>query len=297
MNNSEELQSLILAALLHDIGKFYQRTGVELSEEDKRLMPSCCPDYKSKYHHFHVLYSGRFIRETFNNKFPLIENIVLYHHKPDSAPDSYRYLVKILTLADWLSSGERRDRTDIAEAETTKEPLISIFSMLFPDERKIQYKFVPLLPLSFNLTLLFPKDNKSDAINNQSYLSLWKEFTNDLKQLKDETDLNKLIIKFQFLLEKFTLTIPSSAYIDRPDIPLYHHSKTTAGISACIYNLKLEEKAIDEALTAIKDNNDTILNNSPCIPLACDISGIQDFIYSITSEQALKSIKGRSFYL
>ncbi len=297
MYNKEEYQSLILAALLHDIGKFYQRTKVDLNEEDRKLMTSCCPVYKGDYRRQHVLYSGRFIREKFNNRFPLIENLVLYHHRPESANVEYRRLVKIIALADWLSSGERRDREDVAEGEVSEEPLISIFSTLFPNERNTQYKFIPLLPLTNDLAPLFPKDNKEDALHSNSYPSLWEAFSDEVKNLKDESDLHSLIIKFQSILQKFAFTIPSAAYTDRPDIALYHHLKMTAAIAACLYQLNIKEDETDEIFDAIKNMDYDGLSGCPCILLACDISGIQDFIYSVTSEKALKSLKGRSFYL
>ncbi len=112
MYNQEEYQSLILAALLHDIGKFYQRTGAKLGEEDKRLMTSCCPVYKGVYSHQHVLYSGIFFREVLDNKFQHIENIVLYHHCPESAGAKYRNLVKILTLLSKRGFGIGKDRQE-----------------------------------------------------------------------------------------------------------------------------------------------------------------------------------------
>ncbi len=108
LNSSTEpkLNDLTLAALFHDIGKFWQRTGEPLTEEDKRVMDSCCPRYT------HLLYSARFIREIFNNKFPLVENIVLYHHLyplPNTVSNEYRRFVKILMLAD-CSPRERKKR-------------------------------------------------------------------------------------------------------------------------------------------------------------------------------------------
>ncbi|MCX7994981.1 MAG: type III-A CRISPR-associated protein Cas10/Csm1 [candidate division WOR-3 bacterium] len=297
MYNQEEYQSLILAALLHDIGKFYQRTGVELREEDKKIMTSCCPVYKDKYSHQHVLYSGRFVREIFNNRLQTVENIVLYHHRPDSAIKNYSRLAKIIALADRLSSGERREEDSVSEREVSKEPLISIFSTLFSSEQNIRYQYIPLLPLSCDLTPLFPEENKSKAIKDNSYSSLWNAFVSEMQHLKDESDLNSIITKVLFLLQKFTFFVPSAAYVDRPDISLYHHLKTTAAIASCLYLLNIKEDEIDNLLSAIKDEKYDNLQGTACLLLACDVSGIQDFIYSITSEYALKSIKGRSFYL
>ncbi len=293
--DKNQFHTIVLAALLHDIGKFWQRAGEKLSPEDERIMPNCCPfsTTKNKYTHQHVLYSGRFIREIF--KCSLAENIVLYHHLPDGAPQNYKKLVKIITLSDWLSSGERRDAEE--EKQPGKMPLISIFSRLSLNGRIVPSHYVPLLPINLDLTPVFPKDNIGEALKEDSYSNFWKDFRKEAELLKNLPLSNSLICQLLYLLQKFTLTIPSAVYKDRPDISLYHHLKSTAAIASCLWSANISESELDMTLNAIVNSDYSHLQNTPCILLAGDISGIQDFIYSVTSEEALKGIKGRSFYL
>uniref|UniRef100_A0A7C6A8A0 CRISPR system single-strand-specific deoxyribonuclease Cas10/Csm1 (subtype III-A) n=1 Tax=candidate division WOR-3 bacterium TaxID=2052148 RepID=A0A7C6A8A0_UNCW3 len=297
MNNREEFQTIVLAALLHDIGKFWQRSGEPLISEDKRIMPNCCPFYENYYTHLHVLYSGRFIRETFEKGYDLTENIVLYHHYPVNAPSDYRRFAKIIQLADWLSAGERRDKVEDEKAEPSKEPLISIFSILSLYGKGPNPQYLPLLPLTINLGDLVPIEDKSEAIKEDSYSKHWRKFQEEAKMLSKKFLSDFLITQLIYLLQKYTLSIPSATYRDRPDISLYHHLKTTAAIASCLWSIKISEDKLDIILEAIKNGDTTNLQEAPCLIVAGDISGIQDFIYSVTSESALKGIKGRSFYL
>lgn len=77
------------------------------------------------------------------------------------------------------------------------------------------------------------------------------------------------------LLEKYTSFVPVST--ECPDVALYDHAKMTAAFAS---------------LTGRSDNPE-----KPYLLVGADISGIQDFIYSIASRSAAKNLKGRSFYL
>ncbi|MGB9716723.1 MAG: type III-A CRISPR-associated protein Cas10/Csm1 [Thermodesulfovibrionales bacterium] len=86
-----------------------------------------------------------------------------------------------------------------------------------------------------------------------------------------------------------------------PDISLYDHSKLTAAIAGCMFHYlretypekwKNNELLKDEILNVPKDKK-----YYPYLLIGGDISGVQKFIYTITSKGALKSLKGRSFYL
>lgn len=300
MNETNELQTIILSALLHDIGKFWQRTGEPLSEEDKRIMPNCCPYYNNNFTHLHVLYSGRFIREVFKNRFPKAENIVLYHHLyplPSSVPDNYRRLAKIIQLADWLSSGERRGKEEEESGEPQKDPLINIFSLLSIDNRPVSPQYTPLTSLTLALENLFPKKEKAEAIREDSYFELWQEFRKEAELLSADNLSNIFLTKLLYLLQKFTFTVPAATYQERPDISLYHHLKSTAAIASCLWLIDIREEKINKVLDGICNQKEEELEDTPCLFLSGDLSGIQEFIYSVTSEGALKGLKGRSFYL
>lgn len=73
-----------------------------------------------------------------------------------------------------------------------------------------------------------------------------------------------------------------------PDVSLYDHTKLTAGIAACL-QLYVEEHPA-ASLSSLRQQETFLL-------VSGDLSGVQKFIYTIPSVGALKSLRGRSFYL
>ncbi|MFN4227890.1 MAG: type III-A CRISPR-associated protein Cas10/Csm1 [Candidatus Ratteibacteria bacterium] len=284
--------SIILAALLHDIGKLAQRGGEEFGQEEQKLAELFCPKKFNKPTHLHAVLSAKFIKEIFGKTWEKSENYAIRHHYPMEDED------KIIQLADWLSCGERRDR-DFGEevVEVQNEPLISIFSQIIIDGQSIEEYYCCSTQLITEIEKLFPVKNKNEAINSTyNFKNLWDDFKKESKKLmSDSQNFEILISKVLFLLEKYILFVPSSAYLDKPEISLFHHLKSTAAIATCLYDLKLSN--LEEIISAYQLNDASFLNKKDFILLGGDISGIQDFIYSVTSEHALKGLRGRSFYL
>jgi CRISPR-associated protein Csm1 len=289
-----ERESLLLAALLHDIGKFRQRAGQPLGLEDENLKAACLPVYNGNYSHYHALHSGKFVRDILGKGYSSVENLILYHHQPQAFPNSPR-LAKIITLADWLSSGERHTKEEGDTAgNPRKDPLISIFSNLSTESGKSgDNTYFPLKGLQDDMEPCFPVTHQEEALNKDSYLNLWGSFVAECRKFNSQPGDFAYIYSFLLsLMEKYTLFIPSAAWQDKADLSLYHHSKSTAAIAACLYDLNWEESLLDKVLSNIKESEEPV-----AYLVGGDISGIQDFIYSVTSEKALKGLKGRSYYL
>jgi len=318
--NQKEYHDLILAAWLHDIGKFFQRAGFNLDtygdENAKTLLAKkhgIGP--QAKYTHLHAIFSDKFFREYLSN-FSNAGTLAALHHSPENAgTERMRYLAKLITLADWMASGERQKRESEDDSAGYKaEPLISIFSRLKVEdcsqEKKEQLApyYIPLVHLESSLENIFPVASKSEAFTSVdgqlSYKNLWDKFIEELKLL----DHKNILDQIYYILEKFTFTIPATT-VEKPDISLFHHVKSTAAITACLYHLGVEESNIDALFEEIKilfkekNKRGNILNElsnlkrEDFLLIAGDISGIQDFIYSVTSEKALKGLRGRSYYL
>ena len=94
--DQEEYQRVLLAALLHDIGKFWWRTGQHHS--------SAYDDFTDKdygKHGAHAKWSADFIERYLPRQWRACGAPVLYHHNPR---DRLSYIVSI---ADHLSASER----------------------------------------------------------------------------------------------------------------------------------------------------------------------------------------------
>lgn len=81
------------------------------------------------------------------------------------------------------------------------------------------------------------------------------------------------------------------------DISLYIHSKITAAIASCMYQYFTAEGITDYKKYCFTKENETFRSKQAFLLVSGDFSGIQNFIYTIPSKGALKSLRGRSFYL
>ena len=320
MENKRDL--IYLAALLHDIGKFYQRADsgfsdkqAQLSDYSKQLANDICPlNDKGNFGYQHVVWTNEFfeIVQTKLNNIPQLKvnlyettdddclaNMACNHHKPKTE------LQAIVTMADWWSAGiDRRDSIEKEEAEdnVTKInwgktrykniPLYSIFNTIKGGNGKSAF---PLEPI--NITgKSFPKAiaTKEDGVSQEKYKALWDKFIDEFEKLPTDS-MTGFAESLIYLLKKYTWCIPSNT-MDMANVSLFDHLKTTAAFADCIYTYYLENESdfnwnnSDKRLT---------LNEGkyPVILLGCDISGIQKFIYNIASRKAATSLKGRSFYL
>ncbi len=173
--------------------------------------------------------------------------------------------------------------------------MISLFSKIVLEGNDgVSEQFIPLKKLSLadeSFDLLKPTI-KEDSIEGWNlvpeYKKLWKEFKSEFDLIQNKTDFNTLL----GLLKKYTSTMPSAAYKSKSDISLYDHSKTTAALALARWLFKRDG---DVKLTQ-KNDLDCYL------AIEGDISGIQKFIFKISSPQEAQSgmskrLRGRSLYL
>ena len=99
------------------------------------------------------------------------------------------------------------------------------------------------------------------------------------------------------LCEAYLSYIPSSTYRGEvADISLFDHSKITAALAACMA-LYLDSQQRSDYRTELLTNRHNFYGEKAFCLFSCDISGIQQFIYTISSKGALKGLRSRSFYL
>ncbi|MEN4007094.1 MAG: type III-A CRISPR-associated protein Cas10/Csm1 [Methanobacteriaceae archaeon] len=268
------LKEIQLAALLHDIGKFSKRAKEapdpwyrKLSKEDHGFSGA------------HAKWSASFIREF--NLGSVIEDLVLYHHNPSHS--RYQEFSKIVQKTDHHSSMER---TESKKRDVKKEPLISVFSKVsITEDNKPQEYYLPLHELNVDsLDTVKPKPVKKETMSGWNleleYKKLWKGFKGEFNSLKNPKNFNTVL----YLLKKYTSLIPAAAYVR--DISLFDHLKTSAALATCMY--------LQENKLKFSENYYLVVSG--------DISGIQNFIYRISSPQEAqkgmsKRLRGRSLYL
>lgn len=272
---TDDYKDVQMAGILHDIGKFYQRA------------------YKKYHRTTHEKLSKSFVKSI--GLSVQVENMVLSHMGKDySSPLSQKdkFLSEIIQKSDSYSSKEREDRTK-GVGDTKIEPLISVFSKLRLNEKNNgdEY-FYPVKKLELK-NFSFPVRSKKEAAGEMwenlqhSYEKTWEDFSKDVKKLS-----NKYLSfdTMYHVIKKYTAFIPSAVYVNYPDIALFDHLKTTAAIGSCMYMYMTEK---DEHSINDKTKYFTMISG--------DISGIQNFIYDISSPQfarrgMAKRLRGRSFY-
>ena len=270
--------SLHLAALLHDIGKFRQRA---------------IDRYKPHQEH-----SYEFVNNDFADFFApcgdTFKNAIRHHHHD---PTQLQHLIeKQVILADRLSATEREDEEREAE-DFVQSPLVSILSRLKCADKDKEYRY-KLTALSFDRDTIIPTETAE--VDETDYANLWKEFTDEFhkatagKHYTPAAHYQTIVA----LLHKYTARMPSVTPWGKddkktiPDISLYDHLRTTAAIAACIGRELTTDTDVDALFPKPKESDKQI-----CALIKGDISGIQNFLYHIQSDGASNQLRGRSFYL
>lgn len=142
-------------------------------------------------------------------------------------------------------------------------------------------QYVPLKKLAIASDTIFPSDAVADPTGD--YQALWRGFKAEAVQLKAATeqsgaDLEAYLPALLDLMQQYTWCVPADV-----DVSLYDHSRMTAALAASLAALPTLPKADSDEPVALL--------------VGGDISGVQKFIYTITSKGAAKSLRGRSFYL
>jgi len=294
----KEREIVYLAALLHDIGKFYQRAdegGVAKSlflSDINKNEGTFCPVYNGKYTHKHVLWTAQFLDEyqsVFKNLVQQSDNkniendtilkLAASHHLSSGQLSK---LGQIIKEADCLSSGmDRTKDVDFVDDQDVKgwdafkkKRMVSILEGIH-NNTTTQHLHVPVQALSLSKDS-FPL---SRFDTEPDYKSLWESFIAEFKFIQSNTyrAFSETLLN---LLSKYACTIPAST-MDFPDVSLYDHLKTTAAIAVCLYDYNQSNKN----------------SENPFLLIGADLSGIQSYIYQVVSKHAGKNLKGRSFYI
>lgn len=275
----KEKEILIKGALLHDIGKVCYRAM------NKRIN--------------HSKLGGDFLEQYLksNEETERLLNCVRYHHKDylQKAKLDKNDLAYIVYEADNIASGmDRRENEGEEKGFDPKLNLDSIFSVFYSDkEIQVANKY-PLIYKDINKAFNYPRTDISLATNSnyEALLNKIKSYfiTKDISQIS----INQLL---QIIEEGFSYLPSSTNRAEVCDISLYVHSKITSAVASCM-KLYFDEQQIQDYKKYCFNSGSKIFRNEKIYLLVSgDISGIQDFIYTIPSKGALKTLRGRSLYI
>lgn len=286
MKMKDEILKLTIGGLLHDVGKVVYRTG------------------KGNYHGD---LGADFIRETLKHEEESVLNQVRYHHisKLEKAGLKEDDLAYITYIADNISAfTDRRMYESDVERELQGRrlryerglALQSIFNVLQLKKNKsgmvAQEYLMTKNILEKNIRNLTAKEKYTYDF----YKDIHQSMVEDFKEIEWNAEYVNSIVA---IMEKYYSYIPSSTFTKEiADVSLYAHSKLTAAYGCCIYEYlqQCSENGESYKQLFVKKSKE-FYEKEVFLYYSFDISGIQDFIYTIHSDGALKNLRARSFYL
>ncbi len=172
---------------------------------------------------------------------------------------------------------------------SSKSELKSIFNILNGNNKNGRYQTKYL--------------NHEDGINYpvleevKSDLNYYKEIDRKIKDsLKDLEITKDSITSLLETLEKYLTYVPRSiGKNESTDISLYDDIKMRATFASCIYDYFTANNEDDFSM--LISDIEKYFDEDIFYLYSFDFSGIQSFIYNISSDRALRSLRTRSFYL
>ena len=262
-----------IGGLLHDVGKITYRIG-----SDRR-------------NHSQQGYDALRKKVTNEN----ILNCVKYHHydlveKADIPDNSPAYAVY---LGDNIAAGaDRRNQVDDNLGYDLMHPLTSVFGTMSGRINQLAY---PACVFD-GQKIISPKKAGDVTVISAHYSKLYEELMGKLSDVEYTEDYVNSILS---VMEAYCGYIPSDTAKNHvQDISLYDHIKLTAAFASCINEYCIEYGITDYRSELFDSKNkNKIWKKKLFLMYSCDISGIQSFIYNISSKGALKSLRSRSFAL
>ena len=274
------LDILIKGALLHDIGKLCLRadhTAGNHSQAGAKFLEE-------------------FLQTADSDKTKQLLRCLKLHHgtamqAAKVADDDLSYLV--YEADNIAAAADRRKDEDGSRGFNAQACLQNVFT-IFGDAKSVPER-------KYYLRGINPRDkfNYPTTAACVASASTYNELVNVLRS--NFSSCNPLAMRNNELLRILEDTMsfaPSSTATDEVcDISLYIHSKITAAVASCMYQYFASKNITDYKKYCFSKANAEFRNEAAFLLISGDFSGIQSFIYTIPSKGALKSLRGRSFYL
>ncbi len=257
--------------LLHDIGKPLFRAGQESAT------------------HSQAGYSWLKNLEPYQDHAGILDCVRWHHaHEIREASPSEDNICYIAYIADNVASAADRRKTGDAGFRRTL-PLQPVFLHMNGEHPGYTLPFAPQ-----DGVLRLPTRGGQQELTGGAYSAAVEGLRKELNALPPEDIwLNSLLA----VLETWTSTMPASTNIgESPDISLFDHLKVTAAVGACIceYLLANDRKNFKEELF---DKEQDFRTEKAFRLYSADLSGIQSFLYTVSTTNALRSLRSRSFFM
>ena len=282
--DAKQYHTVILAGLLHDIGKFLQRGSFGAL------------DVRGKHPEVSVNFVRAF-KAVFQDvaDVDLLIQLVQRHHEDPRYPghlqvqgadDSVRPLAYLVSRADNYSSSERGAFTTGRDYKAV--PMASIFCrvQIGKELPKLQHYRLRTLDPGEAFPSIFEEYDEGEV--NRHLEDFGREFSEAVRRV-NKTRFDVLFTQFLAIFQKYIWCIPSNTQEEVPDVSLFDHLKSASAIAACLY--QYHQGGMEEAAVKRDEEEKFTL-------LVCDVSGIQKYIFDITqigTGGSAKRLRARSF--
>lgn len=263
----------VLGCLLHDIGKVLYRynDGRNHSTSGYEFLKSLGIDDED------------------------ILNQVRFHHSSmlRNAGLDDTSLAYITWWADNVAAGaDRRDAEESREGASYDRfvPLQSVFNIVNGNNQKANYD---LNELSDTAPVNYPSEG-GGHYSEEEYGRIADNIKYGIRQINlSESYINSLL----GVLEANLSFVPSSSDTRQlADISLFDHMKVTAAVGSCLLRY-LNDRGTDNYRKEVFESANELYDENIFYLYSMDMSGIQNFIYSVDNSGALKGLRAKSFYL
>jgi CRISPR-associated protein Csm1 len=309
-----ELVCVLLGCLLHDIGKPVQRA---------RMNPAGITE--GAYSQRHGAIGRRFLEDVWSHDAQNPDGSSKDSEKCDTKTDNQKILdavsfhhatelreaarsgqleadapAYISYIADNIAAGADR-RKEASEHSQWFYPKIALRSVYdqFGDPPGEKRKMYPPGMLDDREPINYPKTEKQ-LFEAEDYVKVVEKLHDSLRCIETTPEYVQSLLD---VLEETLTYVPSSTSTqEAPDISLYDHLKLTGAFGSCIWHYldspesrkDCEQKTLKEKLL---DCSTSFYQKQAFLLASFDISGIQNFVYTIHSSGAAKMLRARSFYL
>ena len=215
---------------------------------------------------------------------------VRWHHaaelrraRPEADNPAY-----IACVADNISAAADRRAAGEEGGFDRYLPLSPVFSHLNGEHGGFS---LPALPQDG--TLRMPRSGAA-RLTEGDYAELCRALAEQLRGVPaGEEWVNSLLA----VLESLTGSVPSSTNTgESPDVSLYDHMKISAAVGACMAEY-FAAAGITDYRAALWEREGEFRAQKVFLLYSADFSGIQRFIFSVSTKGALRSLRSRSFFL
>lgn len=276
---TKEEQTIILAALLRGVEEVFQRAE---TEDAQGLVDGWRSDF------------ARCVDDE------LLEKLVRHRDDDtasngDASGDAHtRALMHLMSCAERLASSEPHSHK---VGESTAMTLAPIFDRVeltqtnAPPSRHFTLKMLTGTSSKEGPPIFAVEGNAPEPSEISAHIEEFKRQLAQLRQCVKWESFECVYTHFLNLLQTCSWCIPSNA--QAADVSLYDHLRVTLAIAACLYKFHAASDTLTGAAIAERDQ-------TRCILLTGDVSGIQDYIFDISTTGAggvAKRLRARSFFV